>query len=641
MKKYLLWIAAFSMIFTGCKTDENIENGEPTENKKESYTFKASFENNDSRSYLGDDEYCYWETTDHVSVFNANGTHYTYSAVKGDVKITDLTTTTETTFADGENIYALYPYQSSNKVSGGTFTSTLPANQTYGERSLDNAIMVASTQAPNNKFSFKNACALIMFELTSPGDNIQVESIRITSLSKKSLAGTATIGSDYTATISSGSSTVTLAGCASAGTLSETAAKKYILVIPAGTYAANDLLINIDTNNDFYDKTTLLSSEFTVARSKYIKIQSSLTENVLNLDTDPIRYKAIMCYNDLIVKQGFEEMEGIEHDYQIPDGDYTINGNGVVYEFTPNNYNDKFIYTTFTSKTSGISNVTPGKITVNDLTIKGTLRTTTMGIYVTDKPTREPWKSKWQPYLDQSAFITEWNNVNVLDNNILPYAISEEEGGTAQVTLGSAVCVYGVANLNECKVTGTVQANVEGYQQVPYYDMALTNRSITTLNNSTVGRIRSWEHADLTVTNKSAVDLIDWNTLGFTNLKNYKGKPYSNQLSINKDSEVITLNINGHPSYPSSYPPLITIADAKITKMTFASTVTIYKNTTIKASAKIGTLKFTDTKNAYLNSAAHTNGIKIEDGAIIDKIIVGETEEEKKEYTLEQFKALQ
>ena len=37
MKKYLLWIAAFSMIFTGCKTDETIENGEPTENKKESY----------------------------------------------------------------------------------------------------------------------------------------------------------------------------------------------------------------------------------------------------------------------------------------------------------------------------------------------------------------------------------------------------------------------------------------------------------------------------------------------------------------------------------------------------------------------------------------------------------------------------
>jgi hypothetical protein len=47
-------------------------------------------------------------------------------------------------------------------------------------------------------------------------------------------------------------------------------------------------------------------------------------------------------------------------------------------------------------------------------------------------------------------------------------------------------------------------------------------------------------------------------------------------------------------------------------------------------------LKFTDTTNAYLNSAAHTNGIKIEDGAIIDKIIVGKTE-----YTLEQFKALQ
>lgn len=634
MKKYLLWIAAFSMIFTGCKTDETIENGEPTENKKESYTFKASFENNDSRSYLGDDEYCYWETTDQVSVFNANGTHYTYSAAKGDVKITDLTTTTETTFADGENIYALYPYQSGNKVSGGTFTSTLPANQTYGERSLDNAIMVASTQAPNNKFSFKNACALIMFELTSPGENIQVESISITSLSKKSLAGTATIGSDYTATISSGSSTVTLAGCASAGTLSETAAKKYVLVIPAGTYAANDLLINIDTNNDFYDKTTLLSSEFTVARSKYIKIQSSLTENVLNLETDMTSCTAIMCFNDLIVKQGFEEMDGVQHDYDIPEGDFTINGNDKTYTFDPSCHGGKYIYTSFTTKTSGIDNITPGKITVNKLTIKGTLRTTTMGIYVTNKPKEEPYRTKWKPYLNQSAFMTEWNEVKVIENKIIPYAINGESG--ADVTLGAAVCVYGIADLNNCIVKGAVQADVEGYPKVPIYDMGLTNRSITTLNNCTVGSIRSWEQADLTITNGSTIDLIDWYTIR-VGVKNYKNTTYYNQLLINNNSTVKTLNVNGY-QYGGyhGYPPTITIdATSSIDNMTFGSEVVQYQRTTIKKGAKIGTLKFTDTTNAYLYSDAHTNGIKIEDGATINKIIVGETE-----YTLEQFKAL-
>lgn len=630
MKKYLLWIAAFSMIFTGCKTDENIENGEPTENKKESYTFKASFENNDSRSYLGDDEYCYWETTDQVSVFNANGTHYTYSAAKGDVKITDLTTTTETTFADGENIYALYPYQSGNKVSGGTFTSTLPAEQTYGERSLDNAIMVASTQAPNNKFSFKNACALIMFELTSPGKNIQVESISITSLSKKSLAGTATIGSDYTATISSGLSTVTLAGCASAGTLSETAAKKYVLVIPAGTYAANDLLINIDTNNDFYDKTTLLSSEFTVARSKYIKIQSSLTENVLNLDTDKTSCTAIMCFNDLIVKQGFEEMDGVQHDYDIPEGDFTINGNNKTYTFDPSCHDGKYIYTTFTTKTSGIPDVTPGKITVNDLTITGTLRTTTMGIYV--RPKINDATAIWAPYRgDQSRFNTEWNNVKVIENKLLPYAIEGVGDGT-DVTLGAAVCIYGTANLNNCIVTGAVQADNANYPTVPIYDMGITNRAKTTLNQSTVGTIYSWEHADLVVKNKSTVDLIEWNTLY---IKNYK-----NQLTVN-NSTINKLNINGYKGGTNTtigLTPMITIeANATINEMTFASLVPYYHCTTIKKDAHIKVLKFTDTTNAYLyHETNHKYGIKIEDGAIIDKIIVGETEE----YTLEQFKAL-
>ena len=630
MKKYLLWIAAFSMIFTGCKTDENIENGEPTENKKESYTFKASFENNDSRSYLGDDEYCYWETTDHVSVFNANGTHYTYSAVKGDVKITDLTTTTETTFADGENIYALYPYQSSNKVSGGTFTSTLPVDQTYGERSLDNAIMVASTQAPNNKFSFKNACALIMFELTSPGENIQVESISITSLSNKSLAGTATIGSDYTATISSGSSTVTLAG-----TLSKTAAKKYVLVIPAGTYAANDLLINIDTNNDFYDKTTLLSSEFTVARSKYIKIQSSLTENVLNLDADKNTCTAIMCFNELIEMQGFDGMTNIVHDYEIPDGDYIINGNDKTYTFIPECYDGQYIYTSFTTKTSGIKNVTPGKITVNGLTITGTLRSTTMGIYV---PPGD--NAKYAPYCgDQSRFNTEWNNVKVIENKIIPYAIAGIGG--AEITFGAAVCVYGTANLNNCTVIGAEQLEGTDYPTVPTYDMILTNRAKTTLNNSVVGTINGREHATLTVTNRSTVDLIDWNAL-YVSVKDYQGNSFNNYLTIDNNSTVKTLNFNGYPGYElhTRLQPQLTIG-AKATVENLIFTTGVYDRVTIKKDAHIKVMKFKDTTNAYLyHETNHKYGIKIEDGAIIDKIIVGETEEEKKEYTLEQFKAL-
>ena len=120
-----------------------------------------------------------------------------------------------------------------------------------------------------------------------------------------------------------------------------------------------------------------------------------------------------------------------------------------------------------------------------------------MGIYVDPR--------NWEPdnTYDQSKFHTVWNKVNVTDCKVIPF-------NSVDKNIGAAVCVFGIAELNDCKLTGTTESDFvkeafPGVEFNGYYDMACTNASHTYIKGGEVGSIFGWEQAKFTFSNGAKI----------------------------------------------------------------------------------------------------------------------------------------
>lgn len=574
MRNLWMIVAALAVAFTSCQSgdDDQVSTGKST--------FTASFESNDStRAYLGDDEYCYWETADEVSVFNNAGTHYQYASTKGDVIITELATNESTEFT-GENIYAIFPYDASNKLVGDELHSSLPAEQKYNaaKTDLNSAIMVSKIAADATKFAFKNSCALVKYNLKTTKNyadkNIKVKAITIESKSKK-LAGTVKIGSDYVATISNGTSnSVVMTDCEAAGALT-TEYKSFVVAIPAGAYGANDLTVKVETTDPKFDYETSLKWGFNVKRSEYVALETTL---VSADDKVELTQKAIMANNDNLIKQGFTYQDQIETEVELPSTDWSHDFGGKVYNFNTCNIEgverDVYVINTFTTSESGKKNVTAPTVTVKNVTITGRLRGTTLGIWVNDNPNRGPVTGE---NVDSKAFNTVLENVHIVNNNICPW--TEDEG--------AALIIFGNATLNNCEVYG---ARYDDEYSQSLCDVTARNSSTVTFNGGKYGLVHGKEQSELLF--KGGVNVEELYYYGI----NYFG----DKLTI-EDANVEKLYMH----YPSTkYPQrLVVTKDANIKELHVVEGVT------------------------FTNSS-------IEDGANIEKVFVGDVE-----MTLEEFKA--
>lgn len=621
--KRLFYSLAIIAAVTACN-EEMKESDSPVNG--EGKTFTAKFEG--SKVYMGEDYYYRWQKGDLVSVFT-DASHDQYRAVTGNVTETDLefvstTAALETTL---DKSYAVYPYNATNALEDGVVHTEIAAEQTYSPNGLGNAIMVSETSG--SEFVFKNACALVKVNLTIAEDftNLHaVKSIRVSSKTK-SLSGAATInvaGGDYAAKMATqtlaAENTVTLVGCEEAGMLQADKMLTFYLAIPAGTYEAGDLTVSVltDTESAPFNQSFNLTKSYTVNRSQYIEVtatiakgyqwftgdgsQVTINENVTLID------KAIMAHVANLEKQGFYNQGKIETIFDVPSNSMTIKGGNLVDlgyaqegedgrpTMTFVSTSDKvFVMNTFTTMNGGWTDLDPDIVTVNNLRITGELRTNTLGIYVKNGITAPSG-------CHQGSFHTNLNNVDIVDCRIIPYTISDA------IQIGAAVCVYGEANLTNCKVTGTslsdMALNTPEYANVPYYDMGLPNLAIMTLDNSTVGTIYGWEQASINITNKSHVDHITWKAIGHTSLTDKANKKYTNFFYID-DSTIGTLDLVGNSiKFNTSYPTKVTITkSAHIEEMIISEFV-----------------------------AANLSKFIIEQGAQIDKVVVKGTE-----MTLEEF----
>lgn len=587
MKKFLFLMTMVAGMFASCQDDNVVETPD-----KDYKTFTATFEKPSSRVVLGDDDYARWESGDQVSIFGAE--HYTYTATP----VTEDNRTAKLSYAGSGSptftnpIMAVFPYAVNNSQGEtNTLYSVLPAEQVYNE-AMNNAIMVAvmPVSQADQTFVFKNSCALVKLNINAAADftGAKVKSIKIESKSH-ALAGKIRINNDYTAVVETetSKSVVTLTGCENAGDLSTT--RSFLLVIPAGVYESGDLTVTVETNNGYLgDYVSTLYKDIEVGRSEYFVLQTTLGEGIELVD------KAIMADIPKLVAAGYnvygQDDSNYEkyYEYPLPDSDREYDFKGKVYNFKSTSEN-VYIINTFTPTNGGLANVTPYKVTVKNLTIKGELRSTTLGVRVKGDKT----------VVNGANFNTVWENVDVIDNMIIPMTEAGVSG--ADVSIGTAVSVYGTAVLKNCNITGTKLTTSDfvsehpSWSDISIYDLASDNSGNVTIDGGTIGSIKTWEHTDLTIQGGATVASVMYTGIYYNGTLGH--------LTIN-DAVVQELIIAPDGGYT---PQAVISKDAEIDVLKFES---LYKSD--------GTLKV---------KANYFANVSIDANAKISKIIVGDKQE--------------
>lgn len=604
MRRLLTTLIACALTGISCQQEIAIEPPHTnTDTSNTSTGLIASFADESTRVYLGNDYYFRWELGNSVSVFLNDTQNREYVTEKADVIVSPLTAVEGDSSAEAtNNKYAIFPYRAENEIeysSGGgcVIHSYIDAVQQYRSDAinLNHALMVSKAAPFSNIFIFRNACALVKVNIKTTekyADTAHINSIVVGSR-YRNIAGPVVINmvDDFTAHIDNDSSrsgertnTITLNNSAEAGTLN-TEFKSFFIAIPAEEYQAGDLTIKIDASDDRFDHVAVIKNAYSLKRSEYIELFTILDPDKKNSwvedDEDDGDFeikedvtlvnKAIMTHAENLITQGFYEQDQIETMLRIPSGDFTIDGEFLVQgnthtiNFTATDKAD-FVMNTFTTYQSGFKGVTPPTITVNDLTITGELRCTTLGIYCHN------WMPMYNNKADQAAFSTIWNNVNVLNNKIVSYTQK----------FGSAVIVYGKAILNNCRVYGTERSSLENPPIAPnIFDMFSVNNSNTIINGGKFGKIGTTEHTEMTINDGAEVETLMWGGINNARPKN--------MLTINRAhiGSLVLTNTNEVVSF-ERYPPRIRISSEAVIDELNIAIKTNTSRMVIEQGAKIG-----------------------------------------------------
>lgn len=184
MKKYLIFTLLASIcILTSC-LDENMGEGI----RKESYTFIAQIEDNNSTRTTVNGSQVLWVENDKIGIFGdkrSNNVPFTLQSADG----TSAEFNGE--LKSGEKpFFAYYPYQENAMLDGSSLTIYLPAEYVYTGNS--NAPMLGFSDG-KDRLSFKHLCGLMKVTVTNIPDNSTYFVVTSEGDNPKSIAGTAII----------------------------------------------------------------------------------------------------------------------------------------------------------------------------------------------------------------------------------------------------------------------------------------------------------------------------------------------------------------------------------------------------------------------------------------------------------------
>lgn len=123
------------------------------------------------------------------------------------------------------------------------------------------------------------------------------------------------------------------------------------------------------------------------------------------------------------------------------------------------------------------------KITLNDITFKGTVHTIAFGNY------------RGSTYVN---YNTELNNVNINNLEVLSYSAN----------ISPAIFVFGNAVFNNTNITGTKLSKYDNDPMWKTYDLGIGNYSMVTLNGGHIGSVYLFEHGKIVLKDNSVVDTI-------------------------------------------------------------------------------------------------------------------------------------
>lgn len=245
----------------------------------------------DSRTTLGDEGKVVWSEGDEISIFKKSGYHQKYKVAKGgsiEAAFDYAGESNKHNLALNQN-YAVYPYSANHQLTeNGIFTLDLSslATQNYTENSFEDEKSVMTAKSSDTNLFFYNALSMIRFKLWSEVPAAyNIQSITLSSATK-ALYGTATIDMSEekpVAEFSGDGKTITLT-CGNAVVLENegsdedgtaTGGHDFYMMVPAGTYNANDLTIKIE-GTDENGKTLVYEAEYSdpleLKRSEFFTI---------------------------------------------------------------------------------------------------------------------------------------------------------------------------------------------------------------------------------------------------------------------------------------------------------------------------------------------------------------------------------
>ena len=199
MKKNHILILGLTLLVSGCSQEE-LWNKQST--ASEERTFTASFEQNESRTYIDEGNLQRWTKADKISLFEGDtlNSQYQFEGETGDRSGTFTKVSSPNNAEQNlNNNYAVYPYSSDIQITeNGMITVILPKEQKYAINSFglgDNTMVAVTQNTEDTSLKFKNVGGYLKLQLY--GDNVTIKSITLKGNSGEKLAGKATITPIY------------------------------------------------------------------------------------------------------------------------------------------------------------------------------------------------------------------------------------------------------------------------------------------------------------------------------------------------------------------------------------------------------------------------------------------------------------
>lgn len=297
--------------------------------------FVASFEQNESRTYLEDGKYLRWTANDEVSIFMGKtlNRQFRFTGETGD-NSGGFEEASSPGFVTGNDLdnpchYAIYPYAKGTKITEtGVLTVNLPSEQTYAENSFGcgaNTMVAVTSSLSDMELSFKNACGYLRFKLY--GDDVTIKSVTLQSNGEEKLSGSATLTAandkNPSITMSSTASDMITLDCGTGvkiGSTSETATE-FWFVVPPTTFESGFTVTIKDVNDNEFTKST--SKKISIERN-VIKPISAFEVEILDENIPYLTFTA-EAKQTLTMSQAVETLE-----YSVNGGDWKELGTNIV-----------------------------------------------------------------------------------------------------------------------------------------------------------------------------------------------------------------------------------------------------------------------------------------------------------------------